>query len=50
VELLEKVQRRSTEVIRGLEYIPRRQAEGAWLIQCGEEKALGDLPIFNRTQ
>jgi len=40
--LLEQVQRRATEVIRGLEYLSyEKKAEGADLIQLGEEKALG---------
>ena len=40
--LLEQVQRRATEVIRGLEILSyEKKAEGADLIQLGEEKALG---------
>ena len=30
-------------MIKGLEHLPRRQAEGAGLVQPGEEKAVGDL-------
>ena len=36
-ELLERVQRRATKMIRGLQ----RQAEGAGLVRPGEKKAVG---------
>jgi len=38
-ELLERVQRRATTMMRGLEHLLRGEAEGAGLVQPGEEKA-----------
>jgi len=40
-ELLGRVQTRATEMIRRREHLPYRQAEGAGLVQPGEEKAAG---------
>ena len=40
VEQLERVQRRAMKMIRGLEHLPYK-AEGAGLIQPGQEKAAG---------
>jgi len=37
-ELLERVQRRATRMMRGLEHLLRGEAEGAGLVQPGEEK------------
>ena len=41
-ELLERVQRRATKMLRGLQHLPlQRQAERAGLFQPGEEKTAG---------